>query len=260
MNAHVQTDSLIDLAVDGDGVAVLTMRDAAGKNAFSEAFAAALTRALADVGGRPDARVCVIAGLPAVFSAGGDRDVLLGLADGTIAPYDLLLTRALLETPVPTIAAMAGPAVGGGLVFGLACDMVVMARESRYGANFMDLGFTPGMGATRLLQFAFGEYVAAEMLFGGQYFRGEQLAGPGQINAIVPRVEVLPRALDIAGRIADKPRAALLLLKRALALPRRRAFEEARTVESMMHEVCFADPTTVARIRTNYGSTKGDGG
>ncbi|MCY1006901.1 enoyl-CoA hydratase-related protein [Nannocystis pusilla] len=177
MNAHVQTDSLVEVTLERDGVAVLTMRDAAGKNAFGRAFVATLTRALEDLGRRADVRVVVIAGLPEVFSAGGDRDVLLGLADGTIAPYDLLLTRALLEVPVPTIAAMAGPAVGGGLVFGLACDMVVMARESRYGANFMDLGFTPGMGATRLVQFAFGEYVGAEMLYGSQYFRGEHWRG-----------------------------------------------------------------------------------
>jgi polyketide biosynthesis enoyl-CoA hydratase PksI len=115
------------------------------------------------------------------------------------------------------------------------------------------------MGSTRLLQFAFGEYVAAEMLYGGQYFRGEALAGKAQVNAVVPRAEVLARAVDMAARIADKPRPALLLLKRALALPRRRAFEEARTVESMMHEVCFADPQTVARIRANYRSTEGDG-
>lgn len=252
MNAQVPTGSLVDLAVDDDGVAVLTMQDAAGKNVFGRAMVAALTGALAQAGERRDVRALVLAGLPEVFSAGGDREILVGLAEGTIAPYDLLLTRALLEVPVPTIAAIAGPAVGGGLVFGLACDMVVLARESRYGANFMDLGFTPGMGSTRLLQYAVGEYVAAEMLFGGQYFRGEHFAGRGQINAVLPRAEVLPRALDMARRIADKPRHALLLLKRALALPRRRAFEEARTVESMMHEVCFADPQTVSRILANY--------
>lgn len=252
MNAQVPRDSLVELAVDDEGVATLRMRDAAGKNAFSLALVAALTRAFEALARRADARVCVLAGLPEVFSAGGDREVLLGLAEGTIAPYDLTLTRALLEVPVPTIAAMAGPAVGGGLVFGLACDMVVMARESRYGANFMDLGFTPGMGSTRLLQFALGEYVAAEVLFGGQYFRGEHFAGRGQINAVVPRAEVEARAIEMARRIADKPRHALLLLKRALALPRRRAFEEARTIESMMHEVCFADEGTRATIRANY--------
>lgn len=252
MNGHVSGDSLVGLTVDDDGVAVLAMRDEAGKNAFSRPMVAALTAAFDALGQRRDAKVCVLTGLPSVFSAGGDREVLIGLAEGTLAPYDLLLTRSLIEVPVPTIAAMTGAAVGGGLVFGLACDMVVLARESRYGANFMDLGFTPGMGSTRLLQFAVGEYVAAEMLFGGQYFRGEHFAGRGQINAVVPRAEVEDRALDMARRIADKPRPALLLLKRALALPRRRAFEEARTVESMMHEVCFADPQVLARIRENY--------
>lgn len=257
MNGQVPESSLVGLTVDDDGVATLAMRDEAGKNAFSRAMVAALTGAFDEVARRQDVKVCVVSGLPAVFSAGGDREVLLGLADGTIAPYDLLLTRSLLEVPVPTIAAMAGAAVGGGLVFGLACDMVVLARESRYGANFMDLGFTPGMGSTRLLQFAVGEYVAAEMLLGGQYFRGEHFAGRGQINAVVPRAEVEARALEMARRIADKPRPALLLLKRALALPRRRAFEEARTVESMMHEVCFADPQTLARIRENYGHGNG---
>jgi polyketide biosynthesis enoyl-CoA hydratase PksI len=259
MNAQVPTGGLVDLAVDEDGVAVLTMRDAVGKNTFSRAMVAELTRALAEAGERRDVRALVLAGLPEVFSGGGDREILVGLAEGTIAPYDLLLTRTLLEVPVPTIAAIAGPAVGGGLVFGLACDMVVLARESRYGCNFMDLGFTPGMGSTRLLQYAVGEYVAAEMLFGGQYFRGEHFVGRGQVNAVVPRAEALARALDMARRIADKPRQALLLLKRALALPRRRAFEEARTVESMMHEVCFADPQTVARILANYRGGAGGG-
>jgi len=257
MNTQRPPDSPVELGVDEEGVATLRMRDAAGKNAFSRAFVAALTEALAQVAARPEVRVCVVAGLPEVFSAGGDREVLLGLAEGTISPYDLTLTRALLEVPVPTVAAMAGPAVGGGLVFGLACDTVVLARESRYGANFMDLGFTPGMGATRLLQLALGEYVAAEALFSGRYFRGDELAGRGQVNAVVPRAEVEPRALAIARRIADKPRHALLLLKRALALPRRRAFEEARTIESMMHEVCFADPATRATIRDNYRESGG---
>jgi polyketide biosynthesis enoyl-CoA hydratase PksI len=69
---------------------------------------------------------------------------------------------------------------------------------------------------------------------------------------IVPRAEVEARALDVAARLCEKPRAALLLLKRSLGLPRRLAFEEARTLESLMHELCFADPATQALIRQNY--------
>ena len=127
-----------------DGVAELWMHDQPGNNAFSSEFVDQLLERMATLARAREAKVCVLRGLPAVFCAGGDRRVLLDLAEGNLAPYDLELTRTLLELPIPTIAAMEGHAVGGGLVFGLACDMVVMARESRYGCNFMDLGFTPG--------------------------------------------------------------------------------------------------------------------
>lgn len=246
-------EDILDLKVDADGCATLRMQDRAGKNAFSQSFVAALVAALAGIATRADIKVVVLCGLADIFSAGGDRSVLLGLAEGRIAPYDLLLTRSLLELPQPSLAAMTGAAVGGGLVFGLACDLVFMARESRYGCNFMDLGFTPGMGTTRLLQAAVGPYVAAEMMMGAQYFRGQELADRGaQVNAILTRADVEARALDVAARLCEKPRAALLLLKRSLGLPRRLAFEEARTQESLMHELCFADPATQALIRQNY--------
>jgi polyketide biosynthesis enoyl-CoA hydratase PksI len=245
--------SRLVLDVDGDGLAVLRMQDEAGSNAFSQDFVAAVVQALGELGRASAVKTVVLCGLPTVFSAGGDRDVLLGLAEGRIAPYDLLLTRTLLEVPVPTIAAMAGAAVGGGLVFGLACDLVFMAAERRYGCNFMDLGFTPGMGATRLLQASVGEYVAAEMLLGAQYFRGDQLAARNaQVNGILPAAEVEARALDVGRRLCEKPRHALSLLKRQLGLGRRQAFEAARTAEAVMHELCFADPATQATIRENY--------
>lgn len=249
----------VSLTVDDEGLATLRMQDAAGKNAFSRAFVAGLVDALTRAGEDPRVKCCVIAGLPTVFSAGGDRSLLIELAEGTASPYDLLLTRSLLDVPIPTVAAMAGAAVGGGLIFGLACDLVVLARESRYGCNFMDLGFTPGMGTTQLLQTAVGDHVAAEMMFGCQYFRGAHFAGRGAINYVEPREQVEERAFAVAGRFVDKPRHALSLLKRALSLPRRRAFEEARTIESMMHEVCFERPETRQRIRENYNLNPGTG-
>lgn len=242
----------VSVTYDEPGIARLHMQDQAGQNAFSRVFVDDLVAALLAVGNDPRAHVCVIEGLPEVFSAGGDRSLLLELAGGSVAPYDLLLTRTLLEVPVPTIAAMAGPAVGGGFIFGLACDIVVLASSHRYGCNFMELGFTPGMGTTRLLQRAVGEYLAAELMYGCQYMRGKQIGERGLINHVVAPERVEAKALSIARRIADKPRNALRLLKRSLSLPRKQAFEEARTVESMMHEICFAAPETRARIAENY--------
>lgn len=246
------SDGPVSLRVDDQGVAELWMHDEVRKNAFSRDFVDALLVQMSALARDRRAKVCILRGLPDVFCAGGDRQVLLDLAEGNLAPYDLELTRTLLELPIPTIAAVEGHAVGGGLVFGLACDMVVLARESRYGSNFMDLGFTPGMGTTRLLQFAVGEYLAAEMMFGCQYFKGSHFEGHSFVNAVIPRARVLARARELAGRITDKPRVAIELLKRQLALPRRLAFEQARTAESMMHQICFADPATQERIRENY--------
>ncbi len=245
----------ITLSIDDEGIAVLHMRDEEGKNAFSRTFVEQLLDRLQSLVDER-VKVCVVRGLDEVFCAGGDRQMLLDLAEGRVAPYDLLLTRSLLEVPVPTIAAMGGHAVGGGLIFGLCCDVVLMGRESRYGCNFMDMGFTPGMGTTGLLQIAVGEYLAAEMMFGCQYFKGAHFEGRANVNYVLPRDKVLDKALAVARRMSDKPRFALTLLKRSLTLGRRKAFEDARTAESMMHEICFAHPETSARIRENYTQTK----
>jgi polyketide biosynthesis enoyl-CoA hydratase PksI len=236
---------------DADGVVVLHLCDAEGRNGLSESFVHELTAALAAVGEDAKARVCVLRGLDDVFCSGGRKEMLRELAAGRIAASDIMLTRAVLEVPIPTIAAMAGHAVGGGLIFGLACDLALLGRESRYGCSFMNMGFTPGMGTTQLLARSVGEHRAAEMMYGGQFFKGAELVGSG-VNYVLPRAEVLARALELAQRIAEKPRGSLVLLKRTLSLPKRLAFEQARTLESMMHEISFGQPETAALIEDNF--------
>lgn len=236
----------------GDGVFELRLCDAAGKNALSEAVVQGVLAGLERVAAAPAARVCVVRGLPEVFCSGAPLELLAALARGEVAASDIVLSKALLDFPLPTVAAVEGHAVGGGLALALCCDLVFLARESRYGASFMNMGFTPGMGITRLLQLAVGEYVAAEMLLGGRFVKGAALEGTAQVNGVLPRERVVRAAHRAAARMADKPRFALELLKRYLALPRRRAFEETRTVETFMHEVCFARPETGRRIRETY--------
>lgn len=242
----------VALRRDEDGVVLLTLQDRANNNAFTDPFVQRIVAALGEVSEDPAAKVCVVTGLDDVFCAGAHQDLLLELAAGEVAASDIVLSKSLLDVPIPTIAAMSGHAVGGGLAFGLCCDMVFLARESRYGCSFMNMGFTPGMGTTRLVQLAVGEYRANEMMFGGQFVKGARLQSGAGVNEVLPRDRVLPRALSLARRIAEKPRHALELLKRYLSLPRRQAFEETRTVESFMHQVCFASPETARIIRENY--------
>ncbi len=235
-----------------DGVGHVHMADATGKNEMTAAFVEELLAALREAAAWPDLRVLVLRGHDEVFSSGASVDMLRALVGGSVAPADILLAKAVLDVPVPVVAAMAGHAVGGGFALGLAADMPVIARESRYGATFMNMGFTPGMGMIRLLEHVVSPAIAHELLYTGEARRGAGFEGRSGFSAILPRGEVLAHADALARRVAEKPRRALSLLKRTLTLPRRRAFEETHTLESLMHEVTFATPETRTRIEATH--------
>ncbi len=224
---------------DEDAVRVVTMCDPANHNALTPSMAEALRSAMDAPG---SAHVVVLRGRGDSFSRGASAQVLRDLQAGRIQPDELTLPRALLHADVPVIAAMEGHAIGGGFVLGLSADIVLLARESRYGATFMDLGFTPGMGATRLLERAMSPAQSHEMLLTAEPKRGADLAGHG-FNAVLPRAEVWPRAMELARRLAEKPRAALVLRKDALSRPWRDAFEAAHAHEARMHADCFEKGT-----------------
>ena len=206
------------------------MHDEPTQNGLSEEMAHALEAHLQDAARRNDIKVLILAGLPDYFSSGATPDVLRKLAESKIEPRDLLLPRLLLNVPVPTIAAMEGHALGGGLALGICCDIVLIARESRYGCPFMNYGFTPGMGTTRLLEHVVSPAIAHEMLFTGEPVAGRRFEQCGGFNYVLPRANLWPKTLDLAGRIAEKPRASLVLLKDHLAAGRRQVYEGALAV------------------------------
>jgi polyketide biosynthesis enoyl-CoA hydratase PksI len=233
---------LLSATVSAQGVACVRMEDAARNNALSYEMVDALQDTFRLLGRDPRVRAIVLAGLPEMFSSGAGGDVLRDLAAGRRDSGELLLPRALLECPLPCLAAMAGSAVGGGFALGIAADIVLLGRQSRYCLNFMTFGFTPGMGTTRLLEHVMSAAVAHELLYSGEARLGRDFEGRSGINHVLPRAEVLPHALALAERIAEKPRAAVVALKSALSARRRQAFEAARTQEALMHAVSFVQP------------------
>src|SRR5581483_820736 len=120
------------------------------------------------------------------------------------------------------------------------------------GATFMNLGFTPGMGLTRLLEHVLSPALAHELLYTGECRKGSEFAGVSGFNAILPRAQMNERALETAWRIAEKPRQALEILKRVLSLRRRQLFEETLTHESLMHTISFGQPGVRRRIEDEY--------
>lgn len=246
MNMSIE---LVSMAVDNEGIAVVRMQDEEGRNAISEEMAASLQHVLGAVSLREDVKVVVIAGLPGYFSTGASRKLLEKLADQQIAPADLVLPRSILDIPVPTIAAMEGHAIGGGLALGVCADIVLISRESYYGCTFMNMGFTPGMGTTRHLEHVMGPAIANELMFTGKCFKGAEFEGRSSFNYILPRADVFPKALDLASRISEKSRFALTTLKQNIAQNRKLIYERAFEQEAEMHRLTFAQPDIAELIR-----------
>jgi polyketide biosynthesis enoyl-CoA hydratase PksI len=118
----------------------------------------------------------------------------------------------------------------------------------------MQLGFTPGMGATHAMLQAFGEPLGRELLLTGRLLTGREIAATRcpLAHAVVPRGMVLERSLTIAREIADAPRAALVLMARMLADARRGTLEAALRSEARAQAQLFSDTQTRREIEQRY--------
>lgn len=222
----------------------------------------ALARAVASIARDTDVRAVVVAGGERHFCAGASREALLGaeVRGETIPFYATELARIVLSIPVPTVAAMAGHAVGGGFVLGLWCDAYRLAEEGLYGANFVALGFTPGMGATVALEEAVGASFARELLLGGRLVKGRDLRGSPLGHTVVPRADVHRRAHALAASLAEGSPAAVRLLKATLARRRRERLDAAARDERAMHEALFgADAAAATRAEIDLRYPGGEG-
>lgn len=232
---------MLTVKVEHPGIAWLSMHDQENHNALSERFVLEFEKKLAAIKNDKTIKVVVLAGLDDYFCSGASSDMLENIKHGNIAPVEITMASWLINFPVPVISAAKGSAIGGGFALALAADIVIIAEESYYGANFVQLGFTPGMGLTQLLEHCVSRAVAHELLYTGELRKGKKFLGNTGFNAIVKQAEVEAKALDIALRIAEHNRKTLSILKRSLSLPRRKLFEESLTVESLMHEITFSN-------------------
>jgi len=248
----VVATSLVEATRPDEGVAIIRMADADGRNGFTEEFIGQLRRAFESAGRDDSVKVIVLCGLASIFCSGATLAMLEKLSAGAVALDELSLPSLLIDAPVPVIAAMQGDAVGGGFALGLAADIILMSESSRYGLNFVDLGLTPGMGVTGLAACALGQPLAHELMYTAEFRRGRDFRAVGLINHVLPKDEVMTKAVDLAARIAEKPRSALTLLKQTLADERRSIFNKAREAENAMHRICLAEPAILERIKANY--------
>jgi polyketide biosynthesis enoyl-CoA hydratase PksI len=242
---------LVRIESTKDGIFHLNIDDPANQNRLTQELCEELKAALAVLANEASMKVLILSGRKEVFCAGASLELLRQIStDGAVE--DLVIGHQLLGLSVPVLAAMEGHAVGGGLVLGMCCDITIASETSRYGLNFLTMGFTPGMGTTGLVPALVGPSFAAEMMLTGKFYKGRDLRGRGLLTHIVPGEEVLSKTWDLARSMADKPKYALEMVKDAVMAPRRHAFQDALSRERLMHKACFSNPEAWAMIEKSY--------
>lgn len=193
-----------------DRVAILTLDDPERRNALTAPLVAEIVAAMDELDRDPSVGAIVVTGAAPAFCSGADVHALRAMADGTEEPADVRDIYAgflrVLDSPLPTIAAVNGPAVGAGCNLALACDVRIAGESAIFDARFLRIGIHPGGGHTYLLDRAVGPQVTAAMNLFGERIRGARAVAVGLAWECVADDELIERAVALAARAAEVPR------------------------------------------------------
>ncbi|GGR19793.1 polyketide synthase [Streptomyces netropsis] len=235
-----------------DCVVQITMQDREHKNTFSGRLITGLSEAFERVRADERCKAVVLTGYDSYFASGGTKESLLQIQDRKISFTDSNIYGLALDCPVPVISAMQGHGIGGGFAMGLFSDFVVLSQESVYTTNFMQYGFTPGMGATLVLPKKLGFSLGQEMLMSAKTYYGRDLKDRGVPFPVLRRAEVLPYAVELAENLAEKPRISLITLKDHLVSDLRAELPSYIEREVAMHDKTFHQPEVRDLIQSRY--------
>ncbi len=184
-------------------------------NALTRQVYRELAGAAADLGARDDLRAVILFGGHEIFSAGDDVPELRTL-DADEAARSTQVCRdavaALAAIPKPTVAAITGYALGGGLTLALAADWRVAGDNVRVGVTEILSGLVPAGGTARLVR-TVGESKAKDMVFSGRFLDAKEALALGLIDEMVAPDGVYDAALAWAQRFVDHPVAVLAAAK-----------------------------------------------
>lgn len=204
------------LALDrpADGVTRLRLNRPEARNALNTELREALARAFTELDRDAATRCVVLCGAPNWFAAGADMKEIHALGSAEVWALDVpRLWKAIADFSKPVIAAVAGPALGGGCELAQHADIILAARSARFGQPEIGVGIMPGGGATQRLVKALGKYRAMKILLAGEPVNAEEALAMGLASEVVADEALEARALELATHIASRPPIALRLIK-----------------------------------------------
>lgn len=237
-----QSEDLVTLERRGD-VAILRLNRPKSLNAIDLALCTRLSAHLSSLDGDTGVGAVVLAGAGGrAFSAGADLALITALSGAEKRRFVETAWRTLddlARLPLPTIAAIDGYALGGGLELALACDLRVAHRDAVMGLPEMDLGSVPSFGAIQRLPGIVGRGRALELVLSGRRIGAAEAERIGLVGEIAAHRSV-DSALELAERLASRPAEAVRYLKLALSLDG--AGQDAAGLHGMISDICHRAP------------------
>jgi enoyl-CoA hydratase len=187
-----------------DRVAVVTLDDPGRRNAITPAMVDEIVATFDRLEADPIVGAVVVTGAPPAFCAGADLSELEGaVREGLLILYHGFLR--INRSPLPTVAAVNGPAVGAGVNLALVCDLRLAATSARFDSRFIRLGLHPGGGHAWMLERTCGQQTATAMALFGEILDGDAAVQRGLAWRCVRDEELMETALAIARRTSTAP-------------------------------------------------------
>jgi enoyl-CoA hydratase len=198
-----------------DGIATLTLNNPQERNSMTAQMVSEIVAAMDAAESDPNVRVVIVTGASPAFCAGAN---LGNLAEATreslLAIYEGFLRVA--RSPLPTIAAVNGAAVGAGMNLALGCDVRIAAKGAKFDSRFLQLGLHPGGGNTWMqLRIAGLQTTMASVAF-GEVLDGQAAERSGLVWKCVDDGELMSTARAFATKAADAPKELLLSIKNTI--------------------------------------------
>lgn len=225
-------------------VGIITLNRPHRLNAVSRALYEALLDVIDTFAGDEDVRALVLTGSGRAFCAGADLKAhasseLSRKARSAYIKLAQRANRALRRSPKPVIAAVNGAAVGAGLELALSCDFMIVASDAKLRLPEVAIGTFVGGGVTRELPRRVGITRARELLLLGDFFSGDDAAAMALAYRAVPAEQVLPCALELAGRLANAAPVPLRRMRRLLERADRMSLKQVMREEAEALEACM---------------------
>lgn len=187
------------------GIATLTLNDPEKRNAINLQMNDEIVETMEQLENTGEANVVIVTGMPPAFCAGADLSDLLEARerDNIHDIYRGFLRVA--HSPLPTIAAVNGAAVGAGMNMALGCDVIIAAESAKFDSRFLQIGIHPGGGHTWRLRHKTSDQTTRAMVLFGEPLKGPRAAEVGLAWRCVPDDELMASCIEMASRAASYP-------------------------------------------------------